>query len=122
MHDIRAIRENPAQFTAGLARRGMAHAQAITDGGILERNVAFRAIDGYAMCDLGRKLEERTNRSTRALPRLQLEHLPQQYENDDDGGSLKINANSPVRIAQLGRERSWYQNGGDAVEVGGSHT
>ena len=43
MHDIRAIRENPAQFTAGLARRGMADAQAITDD-LLERDRDLRAV------------------------------------------------------------------------------
>ncbi|HWY16645.1 MAG TPA: serine--tRNA ligase [Rhizomicrobium sp.] len=43
MHDIRAIRENPAQFAAGLARRGMAHAQAITDD-LLTRDRDLRAV------------------------------------------------------------------------------
>ena len=43
MHDIRAIRENPAQFTAGLALRGMADAQAITDD-LLERDRDLRAV------------------------------------------------------------------------------
>ena len=46
MHDIRAIRENPAQFAAGLARRGMADAQAISDDLLAQarRNDASRQI------------------------------------------------------------------------------
>ena len=43
MHDIRAIRENPAQFAAGLARRGMADAQAISDD-LLARDRELRAL------------------------------------------------------------------------------
>src|SRR6202166_3707397 len=43
MHDIRAIRENPGQFAAGLARRGMANAQAITDD-LLARDRDLRAV------------------------------------------------------------------------------
>ena len=31
MHDIRAIRDNPTAFTAGLRRRGVAEAQSLTD-------------------------------------------------------------------------------------------
>ena len=43
MHDIRAIREQPAQFAAGLKRRGMADAQPTTDD-ILDRDQALRAL------------------------------------------------------------------------------
>ncbi|HEX4159468.1 MAG TPA: serine--tRNA ligase [Rhizomicrobium sp.] len=43
MHDIRAIREQPAQFAAGLARRGLADAQAIADD-VLARDRALRAL------------------------------------------------------------------------------
>ncbi|HWE06833.1 MAG TPA: hypothetical protein VG274_09005, partial [Rhizomicrobium sp.] len=43
MHDIRAIRENPAQFAAGIARRGMADAQAIT-GDLLARDRDLRLL------------------------------------------------------------------------------
>jgi seryl-tRNA synthetase len=43
MHDIRAVREQPAQFSAGLARRGMAEALAITDD-LLARDRALRAL------------------------------------------------------------------------------
>jgi seryl-tRNA synthetase len=43
MHDIRAIREQPAQFAGGLARRGMADAQGIADD-LLARDHALRAL------------------------------------------------------------------------------
>ncbi|HEX4077786.1 MAG TPA: serine--tRNA ligase [Rhizomicrobium sp.] len=43
MHDIRAIRDEPAQFAAGLRRRGMAGAQAIADD-LLARDRALRAL------------------------------------------------------------------------------
>lgn len=43
MHDIRVIRENPAQFAAGLARRGMADAQTISDD-LLARDRELRAL------------------------------------------------------------------------------
>ncbi|HTT85381.1 MAG TPA: serine--tRNA ligase [Rhizomicrobium sp.] len=43
MHDIRAIREQPAEFAAGLARRGMADAQAIADD-LLARDRSLRAL------------------------------------------------------------------------------
>jgi seryl-tRNA synthetase len=45
MHDIRAIREQPEQFTAGLSRRGMADASAVTDG-LLARDRALRTLQG----------------------------------------------------------------------------
>ncbi|MGH6878380.1 MAG: serine--tRNA ligase [Rhizomicrobium sp.] len=43
MHDIRSIREQPAQFVAGLARRGMDDAQALADD-LLARDRALRAL------------------------------------------------------------------------------
>jgi seryl-tRNA synthetase len=43
MHDIRALRDNPAQFAGGLARRGMAEAQAIADD-LAERDRSLRAL------------------------------------------------------------------------------
>ncbi len=43
MHDIRAIREEPAPFAAGLKRRGLADAQAITDD-LLARDRALRTL------------------------------------------------------------------------------
>jgi seryl-tRNA synthetase len=43
MHDIRAIRENRDAFAAGLARRGFAAADAVTDG-LLERDRDLRAL------------------------------------------------------------------------------
>lgn len=45
MHDIRAIREDPAAFVAGLARRGIASPQAIADD-ILARDHELRALQG----------------------------------------------------------------------------
>ncbi|HEY3639140.1 MAG TPA: serine--tRNA ligase [Rhizomicrobium sp.] len=43
MHDIRAIREQPAQFAAGLSRRGMGEAQALSED-ILTRDKALRSL------------------------------------------------------------------------------
>jgi seryl-tRNA synthetase len=43
MHDIRTIRELPAEFTNGLARRGIASAQAVVDD-ILVRDRELRAL------------------------------------------------------------------------------
>jgi seryl-tRNA synthetase len=43
MHDIRAIREDPEAFTAGLKRRGLADAQALT-ADILDRDHGLRAL------------------------------------------------------------------------------
>jgi seryl-tRNA synthetase len=43
MHDIRSIREQPAQFAQGLARRGMADAQAVADD-VLARDRTLRAL------------------------------------------------------------------------------
>lgn len=43
MHDIRAIRENPSEFTSGLARRAINPAQAVTDG-ILARDRELRTV------------------------------------------------------------------------------
>ena len=43
MHDIRAIREEPALFAQGLARRGMAEARAIADD-VLARDRTLRAL------------------------------------------------------------------------------
>jgi seryl-tRNA synthetase len=45
MHDIRSIREQPSQFAAGLARRGMADAQSVSDD-VLARDRELRGLQG----------------------------------------------------------------------------
>jgi seryl-tRNA synthetase len=61
MHDIRMIREQPAQFAAGLSQRGMGAAQAIVDD-LLARDRELRACQGRLQ-----EKQARRNEAARAI-------------------------------------------------------
>lgn len=61
MHDIRVVREQPAQFAAGLARRGMADAQATTDE-LVARDRNLRACQARLQ-----EKQSRRNEAARAI-------------------------------------------------------
>ncbi|HEX3429250.1 MAG TPA: serine--tRNA ligase [Rhizomicrobium sp.] len=61
MHDIRAIREQPAEFTAALARRGIVAAQTITDD-LLARDRELRGVQARLQ-----EMQARRNEASRAI-------------------------------------------------------
>ena len=67
-----------------------AHAQAVADLDIFERDFLLAAVLADHPRGLGRKVEQRADRLAGAFARAQLHHLPEQDQHDDHCRRLEI--------------------------------
>ncbi len=79
------------------------HPQAIADGDFLDRDILIAMI-GDAPRGFWRQPKQRADRTGSARTRLQFQHLPEQYQNRDDGGRLEIHRDHAVHVAERRRK------------------
>ena len=99
--DARAALQHLAVDRHLLAR---AHAQAVADVHVRQRNVLFGAVGAQTPRGLRREAEQRLERRRGARARLQFQHLAEQRQRDDDRGRLEVDADAPV-LAERVREQ-----------------
>src|SRR3546814_17419321 len=67
-----------------------ADTQHVANSDVLERDLLVAPVAADAPGELGREVEERTDRSARRLARPEFEHLPEQHPHRDARGGLEI--------------------------------
>ena len=72
----------------------------IADLHVLKRNFLFGAIIAHDAGGFGRQVEQGANGAAGALARAKLNHLAQQHQHHNHGGSLEIDRNRPIGLAK----------------------
>lgn len=93
------------------------HAQPIADSNLVERNFFILAAGRNAARVLRRKIEQRTDRSTRLLPCPQLEDLSEQDEDRYDSGGFKIDRDRAAHAAKARGKDARCERRDHAVEI-----
>ena len=94
------------------------NAQTIAGMDFVKRDVLVAVVILDAARGLGRKPEERTDRTGRRLARPQLKDLAHQYQNRDDARGLKIRCRrAAVPATKCLREKSRRERGDEAVGI-----
>ena len=91
------------------------HAQAVADDDLIEAHILVRAVGPDPPSHLRGEIEQRANGAAGLLAGLQLENLPEQNKNGDDGRCLEIDGNGAVMTAHRRRKHPRQQGSDDAV-------
>ena len=81
-----------------------AHPQDVADLDLGQRHGLGLAVFQHAKRRLGREIEKRADGAAGLLAGAQLEHLAEQHQRHDDGGSLEIDRDEAVRVVHGGGE------------------
>ncbi|HEY2447122.1 MAG TPA: serine--tRNA ligase [Rhizomicrobium sp.] len=124
MHDIRSIREQPAQFAAGLARRGMADAEAIADDlvardrnlrGLQARLQEAQARRNEASRQIGTAKAQKDEERARALM-AEVGGLREQIQNDEEAERTQKSALDDILAALPNLPSSDVPDGADETD------
>ena len=92
------------------------HPQPVAGNDMLERNLLVRAILPNPPRRFRREVEERADRTRGLLARAQFEHLAEQHQHGDDGGSFEIDGDRTIMATERRGKQRGRQRRNHAVE------
>ena len=95
-----------------------AHAQAVADRDVVERDFLVAAVVLARAARSWARGRAAPDRAARSLARAQLQHLAEQHQHGDDGGGLEIDRDRAVRAAEGGGKDARRERRDDAVDPG----